>query len=130
MDANARTGQEDIMGDVQVVHPKGGSPIVKDEAECMPSGERVTWSFLTDDPRIDSFEVEFSDPKKHAFFKEHSPKHKYNQKVKNYRAEIYGHVPQYSGSTTVVVAKYTVRGLDAVGAKVFEKDPVIFTPKP
>ncbi len=118
------------MGDIHVIYPAGGAPIVRNDGEVMASDQRVTWCFHTDDPAVQEVEVEFKNQAEHPFFAPHVPPHRYRTRVGNGCADFYGRVPKYPGATSTVIAKYTVRGLDRAGSRVFEVDPVIITPKP
>ena len=124
------------MADINVIFPKGSKAIVRNDGEVLSSGALVTWCFHTDDSRIEFVEVEFADPKEHQFFleaREHP--HRFVKRVANGRADFYGHVPAYTGRTSTVIAKYTVRGLGgdqktAVDGEMTVLDPVLITPRP
>jgi hypothetical protein len=126
------------MADIHVIYATGSKPIVKNEAEFFSSGEPVFWCFHSDDDQIDSVELKFDDPRATFFAgKGRDPWGNedplvFRARMKNGRADFYGHVPAYPNETRPVLAKYTVRGLDAKGAPVewTVVDPVIFTSKP
>ncbi len=118
------------MADINVVFPeKKGDVFVVHEADVLPRGAIVTWCFHSDNPKIETVEVEFDDAAA-AFFPTAPVPRKFSKKLQNGEADFYGHVPNYGPLSNPMIAKYTVRGLDKKGNVVVSHDPVIVTPQP
>lgn len=127
---NVRTQKtEAIVADINVIFPKKGNACVIHEADVLPRGAIVTWCFHSDNPKIETVEVEFDDPSA-TFFPNAPNPTKFSKKLEHGEADFYGHVPNYGRLSNPMIAKYTVRGLDKKGKEIVSQDPVIVTPQP
>jgi len=125
------------MAEIFVVFPPNDQPTVSHEIERVPSGNRISWDFVSCNPRVHYVIVEFDDPEAKFFNDNGTETNRIWKQVKHGKAFVHGEV-RYNGKKPPKVpvwGKYNVIGCerlvnDQPDGAIYELDPVIVTGDP